>query len=163
MTESYLNKRIAEINRRFEILSVLHPLLKDLLERYGRHAVEGDDNLETPYVNLGQGWEVSLSRIESEGQIPDILESGREVNNPVDLFITPRYAGESEDELEVHYLQEDSQFWLSVGDNGAFDRQNHQELTADELAALLVDVQDIIQPGLVEARSIEQNIAIFRV
>jgi hypothetical protein len=123
MSESYITQRTAELNKRLEILAILHPLLQDLVERHGASASQDEDSL-------------------------DELESGMDIRNQINIFITPSYVNESGNELEFSYLREDAQFWLVIGDNVATDRDSGKELNADELKALLNDVQTIIQPGL---------------
>lgn len=147
MSESYIIRRTIEQNRRFEALSQLHPLLCELVEKYGTADPDNDYVLETPFVPLVFGWEVSLYRPGNNEQ-RTYLKVGTEVLQPVEIFITPSQSVDSLDVFDIPELRDDAGFWLVIGDNGAIDRSTGKDLTGPELISVLDDVRTIIQPAL---------------
>jgi hypothetical protein len=147
MSESYIIQRVEEKNRRFEVLSQLHPLLHDLVIKFGVANPNEKDVLETPFVPLVFGWEVSLYRPDNDERLT-CLKSGTKVCRPVEIFIIPSQPDYSSDIFDIPELSDDAQFWLVIGDNGALDRSTGEDLSATELISILDDVRLIIQPAL---------------
>ena len=150
--EGYFIEKTQERTHYLEVLRLLHGKLQGILETYGE--TQGlDENKHTPSVPLSTGWEVQVDAVSPEdARMGYETSSCDEVHiNPIEIYLTPRAAEDSDNDAdcEVAHLCEDDNILFVIGtDSGIEESNDCAKLTAEQLAGIAADMDDIVIPWL---------------